>query len=189
MAGRGRRRGDELEEALVVDLAARHHLARLPDDGAGARALALEPAVEHRSAGEHDGRDVDRGGRHDLRRRGLVAAGRQHDAVERIAVEHFHQRRGRRGCGRDWRSAACRSPGSDAAGTRSDAAGLADALADAFGQINVMAVARREVGARLGDADDRLAGLQLVEGEAEIHHALEIERGHVGIGRVVEPGA
>jgi hypothetical protein len=41
VADRGRRRGDELDELLVVDLAGGQQLARLPDDGAGAGALAL----------------------------------------------------------------------------------------------------------------------------------------------------
>ena len=50
-----------------------------------------------------------------------------------------------------------------------------------------MAVARREVGAGLRDADDRLAGRQLLEREAVIEVALEIERGHAGIFRIVEP--
>ena len=36
--------------------------------------------------------------------------------------------------------------------------------------------------------DDRLAALQFRAGEAEVEVALEVERGHVGIGRVVEPG-
>ena len=58
---------------------------------AGAGALALPPAVEHRSARQHDRRDVDGCGRHQRGRRGLVAAGGQHDAVERIAVQHLDQ--------------------------------------------------------------------------------------------------
>ena len=51
----------------------------------------LVPAVQHRPAREHDRRDVDGRRRHDAGRRGLVAAGGQHDAVERIAVEHLDQ--------------------------------------------------------------------------------------------------
>src|SRR4051812_47321815 len=51
-----------------------------------------------------------------------------------------------------------------------------------------MTVARRDVGAGLGDADDGAAGLQLVETEAEVHGALQVERGHVGVVGVVEPG-
>ena len=50
-------------------------------------------------------------------------------------------------------------------------------------------VAGRQIGARLGDADDRLARLQLLAAEAEIEIALEIERRHVGIVGIVEPGA
>ena len=42
-----------------------------------------------------------------------------------------------------------------------DAAGVADALAHALGQFEMVAVAGREVGAGLRDADDRLAGVQL----------------------------
>ena len=54
-------------------------------------ALALPPAVQHRPAGQHDRRDVHRRRRHDAGRRGLVAAGQQHHAVERIAVQHLDQ--------------------------------------------------------------------------------------------------
>ena len=38
-----------------------------------------------------------------------------------------------------------------------DAAGVADAVADPLGELEVVAVARRQVAAGLGDADDRLA--------------------------------
>jgi len=51
----------------------------------------------------------------------------------------------------------------------------------------MVAVAGTEIASGLGDADDRLARLQLFQRQAEIHVALEIERGHVGIGGVVEP--
>ena len=75
-----------------VDLPARQHLARPPDDRPRARPLAVEPAVQHRPTGEDDRRDVDGRGGHDLRRRRLVAAGRQHDAVDRVAVEDLDER-------------------------------------------------------------------------------------------------
>ena len=68
-----------------------------------------------------------------------------------------------------------------------DAAGRLDAGAHALGQLDVMAVARRQVGAGLGDADQRLAGLQLGPRQAEIQVALEIERRHAGIVGIVEP--
>ena len=69
-----------------------------------------------------------------------------------------------------------------------DAARLADAFAHALGQHEVVAVAGREVGAGLGDADDRLARLQLLPADAVVQVALEIERGHVRIVGIVEPG-
>ena len=69
-----------------------------------------------------------------------------------------------------------------------DAAGLANALAHALGEHEVVAVAGRQVAAGLGDADDRPARLQLLQAQAEVQVALEIERGHVDVGRVVEPG-
>ena len=67
------------------------------------------------------------------------------------------------------------------------AAGRLDARADALGKLDVVAVAGRQVGAGLGDADQRLAGLQLLAGEAVIQVALQVERGHAGIIGIVEP--
>src|SRR3954470_8923508 len=70
-----------------------------------------------------------------------------------------------------------------------DAAGRNDALAHALRELDVVAVAGREIGAGLGDADDRLARLQLMRRQAEIEVALDIERGHSGIVGIVEPEA
>ena len=91
MADRGRGGGDDLHELLVVDLALGEVGARLPDDGARAAALAMMPAVEHGPAGEHDGGNVDRRRGHDAGRRRLVAAGRQHHAVDEIAHQDFDE--------------------------------------------------------------------------------------------------
>ncbi len=90
-------------------------------------------------------------------RRGLVAAGGQHDAVERIAVQHLDQA--------EIGEVAVERRGRPLAGLldrmhrelEGDAAGVADALAHALGQLEMMAVAGRQVGAGLRDADDRLA--------------------------------
>jgi hypothetical protein len=70
-----------------------------------------------------------------------------------------------------------------------DTAGLADPVADARRKKEVVPVAGRDVGACLRDADDRPPGLKLVERQPLVHCALEIERGHVGIRGIVEPGA
>ena len=56
-------------------------------------------------------------------------------------------------------------------------------------QHQMVAVARGQVAARLRDADDRLARAQLVQAEAEVQIALQIERGHVDILGIIEPGA
>ena len=82
---------DELDEFLVVDLARGQKLTRLPNDGARTGAFTTEPAVQHRSAGQHNGRDVDGSRRHQLCRRGLVAAGGKHDAVDEVTVKSLHQ--------------------------------------------------------------------------------------------------
>ena len=120
-------------------------------------------------------------------RRGLVAAGGQHDAVERIAEQHLDEA--------EIGEIAVERRGRPLAGLldrvhrkfERDAAGVADAVAHALGEFDVMAVAGREIGAGLGDADDRLAGRQLVPGQAVIEIALQIERRHAGIVRIVEP--
>src|SRR5581483_4886953 len=70
-----------------------------------------------------------------------------------------------------------------------DAAGLANALAHAVRKFEVVTVAGRQVVSGLGNADDRLARLQFPAGQAVIEIALQIERGHARIGRVVEPFA
>src|SRR6056297_131874 len=62
-----------------------------------------------------------------------------------------------------------------------------DAFAYPLGQIGMVAIAGREIGARLGDADDRLSALQFLAGEAVIEIALDIERGHSRIIGIVEP--
>ncbi len=111
-------------------------------------------------AGMFDGRR-----RHDRGRRGLVAAGGEHHAVERIAEQHLDQaeigevaveRRGRAFAGlldRMHRE------------LEGNAAGVADAVAHPLGQLEVVAVAGREIRAGLGDADDRLAAGELVAGQ------------------------
>jgi hypothetical protein len=68
-----------------------------------------------------------------------------------------------------------------------DAAGRANAFPHPVRQFEMVPVARGEVVAGLGDADDRLAGLQFLPGQAVVQVALEIQRGHSRVMRVVEP--
>lgn len=189
VAGGRRRGGDQLDEAGIIDLALGEQLTGLPDDRAGTGTLAAEPAVQHRTDGQRDRWNIDRRRRHQTGRRGLVAADRQNDAVERIAVEHLDQA--------EIGEVAVKAGGRTLAGflDRMDrefdgnAAGFADTLAQTMRQFQMMPVARRKIGTRLGDADDRPVGLQFGLAETEIHVALEIKRRHVDIRRVVEPRA
>ena len=189
VADRRRRRRHHVHELVVADLALGKELAAFPDDGAGAGQAALPPAVQHRAAGQHDGGNVHRCRAHQAGRRGLVAAGGQHDAVERVAVQDFDQA--------EIGEVAVERGGRPLAGFldrmhrefQRHAAGIADAVADAAGEFDMVAVARRQVGAGLGDADDRLAAAQFVRRDAVVHVALKIQRGHCGIGGVVEPAA
>ena len=68
------------------------------------------------------------------------------------------------------------------------AAGLADAVANTIGEHEMVAVARAEVGAGLGDTDDRPARPQLLKCQTEVEIALQIERRHLDVIRIVEPG-
>src|SRR5262245_30454864 len=68
-----------------------------------------------------------------------------------------------------------------------DAAGVADAFAHARGELEMMAIAGREVRAGLGDATIGLPDVSLLLGQPEIEVALEIERGHARIVGIVEP--
>ena len=56
-------------------------------------------------------------------------------------------------------------------------------------ELQVVPVAGRDVGAGLRDPDDRPARLELVARQAVVHRALDVDRRHVDIRGVVEPGA
>ncbi len=189
IADRGSRGGDQIDEALVVDLALRQLLPRLPHHGTRAGALAAVEAVQHWPDRQRDRRQIDGRRRHQTGRRRLIATDHQHDAVERITEQHF----GERQVG----EVAVERGGRPLAGLldrmhrefEADATGRDDAVAHPLGEFDMVTVAGGEVGAGLGDADDRLAAGQLVEGHAVVEVALEIKRRHVRVVRVVEPGA
>ncbi len=189
VSGGGRRGRGQLDEPLIIELASGQQLAGFPDDRASTGALALVPAVEHRADREGNRGNVDCGRGHQTGGRCLVAADREDDAVERVAVQHFDQPQiGQVAIETGGRSFAGLLNGMHGKLDR-NAAGFADAFADPLRQHQVVAIAGREVGAGLGDADDRLAGLQLGDGQTVIQVALEIKSGQVRAGRIVEPGA
>ncbi len=112
------------------------------------RALALltwPSSIGPRPRGHH-GRDIDAVAaaiRH--RGRGLIAAGGEHDAVERIAVKQFHEAEiSEVAVERGVRALAGFLQRMNREFER-DAAGIANAVADTLGKLEVMAVAGREV--------------------------------------------
>ena len=135
-----------------------HLLAEPPHVGAAAERHAAEGAGQHRPARHDDRGQVDRGGRHQQRRDGLVAAAEQDDAVDRVGPQHLLG--GHRGHvapehrGRPDLRLAERHDGQ----VQRDAAGLPDAALDVLGHLVQVAVARREVGRGVGDRDVRPAG-------------------------------
>jgi len=166
----------------------RHHFTGLPDNRARSGALALEPAVEHWPDRQCDRRNIDRRRRHQAGRRRLVAADRQHHAIQRIAVDRLDKA--------EILQVAVEPGGRALAGFLDgmrrkldrDPAGVADTVAHPLGEFEMMAVARGQIAAGLRDTDDRPARLKLVDAETIIQITLEIERGHVRIFRIVEPG-
>ena len=89
-------------------------------------------------------------GGHDPGRRGLVAAGGEHDGVDRIAVEDLDQAEIEEvAVERGGRAPAILEDRVDREFHR-DAAGVADPGADPLGELEMDAVARREVGSRSG---------------------------------------
>jgi putative ABC transport system ATP-binding protein len=187
MAERRGRGAGQFHELLVADLAPGHHPPPFPDRRAGARAAALVPAIQHRPTIERDGRQVHRGRPHQHRRRGLVAAGRQHHPVDRVAMQNLDKAQVlqvpvERGGGPLARLLD-RVDGE----LHRDPAGVADARLDTVHQEDVDLVAGHEVRSGLRDPDDRTLGLQLTLGEALVLVALQVERRHPRVVGVVEP--
>ena len=56
-----------------------------------ADSLAVRPSTQHRTDGQCNRGYVDRRRGHEAGGRGLVAAHREHDAIDRVAIEQFHQ--------------------------------------------------------------------------------------------------
>ena len=70
-------------------LANAHLFTEAPDVCAGTEIAPLELAIEHGAARHDDGRYVTTGCAHDERRRGLITAAHQDDAVDRVAADGF----------------------------------------------------------------------------------------------------
>ena len=123
--------------------------------GAGAQHFASVMAHHHRPGRQHDGRQIDAGSGHDLRRQGLVAAADQHYRVHRLRTDHFlrihrHQvaQEHRGGMGETLADG-------DGGKHHRQTAGEHDAALYALDQVRHVAVAGIEVAEGIGHTDDR----------------------------------
>ncbi len=179
--------GNKFDEFFDVDFAGAEFQAGFPDNSARTRALALVVAIQHGPAGQGDGGDIDRRRAHQHGRRGFIAPSGQDHAVDGIAMQHFDQGK--------ILQVAVQGGGGPLAGFLDGmdgkfngyAARIADTGADPLGQFHVVAVARRQIAARLGDADDRPAGAQFLGRQAKIKIAFQIQRRHFLMVGIVEP--
>ena len=122
--------------------------------GAGTDLLLSPVTAELGAAGDHQGRDVGAGGAHKLSGCSLVAAGEEHDAVDRVGGDafldiHRHQvaEEHRRGLHEEF-------PERDGRELERHTAGGPDAALDRFGHPPQMYVAVRQFTPGITDADD-----------------------------------
>ena len=143
-----------LEEIRQLERAGAHLLAHAPDAGARAQVLAAPFAVQHGSATDADGRQVDARCAHQQRGRGLVAAHQQHHAVDRIATDAFlHVHAGEVAIEHGRGAQQCLAQRHHRKFKR-EAASLIDANLHLLGQRAEVRVARRQFAERVADADD-----------------------------------
>jgi hypothetical protein len=162
------------EKVLKLQRAGPHLLAHAPHAGARAEFLPAPLAIEHRAAGNADGRQVNARGAHHQRRRGLVASHEQHDTIDRIAADAFlHVHAGevaiQHGSGPQQRLAERHDREFEG-----ESAGFVDADLDLLGERAEMRIARRELAERIADADYRTA-VELV-----VRHALAFDPAAIG---------
>ena len=185
MAGGARHARLGLDQVRHLHLAGLQHLGELPHVRAGADVLAAELAVQHRSTGYADRRQVARRRAHQQRRRGLVATHHQHDAVEGIGADRLldvHRRlvaeQHRRGPHQRFAQAHHRK-------LDGEATGIEDAVAHVLRQFAEMRVARCCLRPRVADADDRPA-VELVVRHALVLHPRAVDHRVAVVAR--EPG-
>ena len=132
-------------------------VGELPHVRARADVLAAELAVQHRPAGHADRRQVARRGAHQQRRRRLVAAHQQHDAVERIGADRLLDVHRRLVAEEHRRRAHQRLAEAHHRKLDRESAGVEHAVADVLRELAEMRVAGRRLRPRVADADDRTA--------------------------------
>ena len=153
VAGAAVHRGLGFAKLCLRELACTHLLAHGDDVRARAHQRAAVVRGELRAARDADRRQVRGRRAHQQRRRGLVAAHQQHDAVERVRAQRFLHVHGREVAvqhgGRSHRDLAERRHGE----LERKAAGLEHAVAHVLGDAPEVRVAGRELRPRVANAD------------------------------------
>ena len=137
----------------------------------GTDLFLAESPVEHRSSGDHDGRDIAARRPHEQRRSGLVATDEEHDAIERIGANGFldvhahevaveHRRRPHQGLAEGHHRKLER-----------EAAHLVHAALDPLGEHPEVRVARGELGPGVAYPDDGTTIEQVVRQALVLHPA------------------
>ena len=147
------------------------------------------PAVEHRPDRKRDRRDVHRRRAHQAAGHRLVAADGEHDAVERIAVKDLDEAQVSEIAVEAGRGTLAGFLDRMDRKFERDAAGRVNPLLHMLGEDQMMPIARHQIAPGLGDADDRLARLKLLQRNSVVGVALQVERRHVDVIGIVEPGS
>ncbi len=161
--------GEEFFDSVILPGA--HLFGHLPHAGARAEFALLVMPLKHRAARQADGRQVARSRAHHQRRRGLVAAHQQHDAVDRIAADrllHIHAGEIAEQHGGGAQVGLAQGHHREFEG---EAAGLADAALHPLGDVAEMRVAGRQFRPGVADADHRAAVEQVVRISLVLHPA------------------
>ena len=143
--------------SLRLIVPALHLFAEAPDVGARPDVGAAELAVQHRPAGDDERRQVAACRAHDERRRGLVAAAEQDDAVDRVAADRLLDVHAREVAEQHRRRPDARLAERHHRELERHAAGFPHAALDVLGKLAEVPVARRQLRPRVADADDRPA--------------------------------
>ena len=176
-----------LYQLLASDQALRQLTARFPKHHARAAQLAVYVGVEHRSARQHNGRQVHRGRSHQGCGSGLVASRRKHDAIEGITGQDLNQAKVGEVTIKGGGGAAARLLKGMRGKFEGQSPSIADARLHPFGEGYVDPIARDQVAAALCDANDGPAGLQLFTGDAVVAIALQVDGGFARFYLLAKP--
>ena len=128
-------------------------LTETPYVRAAAHCRSPKMAGQHRPAGQHQCREVDRGRGHQQRGNGLVAPSQQDHPVNGVAAQHLLDRHRGQVSPQHRGGPHLRLPRRHHRQVQRNATGLVHALFDAGRDLVEVGVARRQIGGGVGDGD------------------------------------